>query len=443
VLGELTRLGDVHVVSGEAPPGEALSEGDDPVSVEGVDWLWHPYPLARVPGAARVLRRAFAVVGRPFERVHFRDRDREVARAVVRHCSTEVVDVVIADGIGVTAALADAGIPLVAIAPYGAGQRGIDRWATNRWMHRTLSGVEVVPLDAIVERVASVIPRARAPRTDTVVRPATATVVVPAANRPQLLHESLPAIAAAARSVPGTMVIIVEQGPPAARGVCEQLGIVAEVVYDPGRGASRSRNIGAQRAASDVVLFTDDDCIVPESWVRDHLDAFDDSVCATFGAVTGLPRAMAADDPVARPRHHHAGSLPWHVGHGSNMAVRRDVLLGVGGWDERIGPGTPLPAGEDADLIARLLEAGGVVRSGVGSPVVHVPWRSPGAEHDTMRAYELGAGVWIGKALRRLGREARPYLRGRRRLHRLQRGSGSRPSTVVFARGVLRGARLR
>lgn len=441
VLADLAVLADVHVVAGDLPPGEAPLDGGGAVSGEGVDWLWTPYPLARLPGAARLVRRMFAVVGRPFERVHFADRDREIARAVARRRRAGDVDLVIADGVGVTAALVGLGLPVVALEPSGAAGRGVDRWAANRWLRRTFAAVEVVAPDEIVERVASEAPRA-GPPAGAVVRPATASVVVATANRPDLLRTSLPALAAAAESVPGTAVIVVEQGPPAARGICEQLGIAADVVYDPGRGVSRARNLGAQRATSDVVLFTDDDCIVPASWVGDHLDAFDGRVAATFGPVRGLPRAIVADDPVARPRRHRAGAMPWHVGHGSNMAVRRDVLLALGGWDERIGPGTPLPAGEDADLIVRLLENGGVARSGVGSAVEHLPWRTADAERDTARAYELGAGVWIGKALRRLGGEARPYLRGRRRLHRIQRDAAGRPAVATFVRGLVHGWRL-
>ena len=265
-----------------------------------------------------------------------------------------------------------------------------------------------------------------------------ASIVIATKDRPELVAQSVPAAVAAAAKVPGTEVIVLAQGdpPPAIPG--------AVVVTDAGRGASRARNLGAERASGEIVLFTDDDCVVPDSWVADHVAAMEGDVAATFGLVEGLSRS-AGDDPIARPRLHRDGALPWHVGHGSNMAVRRDVLLAVGGWDDRIGPGTSLPAGEDADLIVRLLAAG-PVRSGVGAPVRHIDWRSDEDNAANLRAYELGAGTWIGKALRARGRDGWGYVRGRRRLHRMRWRQGDRiavaGAVATFVRGLARGYRL-
>jgi GT2 family glycosyltransferase len=246
-------------------------------------------------------------------------------------------------------------------------------------------------------------------------------------------------------------VVIVEQGQPAAAALCAQLGVEASVIADSERGASRARNVGARCSHGDALLFTDDDCVVPETWVRDHLDALaDGTVDAAFGAVTGLSRTEGAD-PTALSRVHRHASLPWHVGHGSNMAVRRSAFDAVGGWDDRLGPGTGRPAGEDADLIVRLLAAGFAVRSGVGSPVVHMDWRTGDEQRRNLQAYDLGAGVWIGKVLRTQGRRiGLRYVRARRRLfadrRRQAEGLGARVTVfhamLTFVRGLVRGYRL-
>jgi GT2 family glycosyltransferase len=173
--------------------------------------------------------------------------------------------------------------------------------------------------------------------------------------------------------------------------------------------------------------------------VLDHLAALrDPSVVASCGQVTGLSRSTVSGDPTGHPLLHRAGAMPWHVGHGSNLAARRDALRECGGWDERLGPGTALPAGEDADLLARLLEQGGAIRSGVGAPVVHLAWRSDEDNAANLSAYERGAGYWIGKAMRER-RPAAHYVRGRLRLHRQGRRPGVRSA---FAAGLLRGLRL-
>jgi hypothetical protein len=144
-------------------------------------------------------------------------------------------------------------------------------------------------------------------------------------------------------------------------------------------------------------------------------------------------------DPVAHALLHGVGAMPWHVGHGSNLAVRAEALQRCGGWDERLGPGTARPAGEDADLLARLLEAGGMVRSGVGAAVRHLAWRSDDDEESNLIAYERGAGCWIGKAVRERRSLAGSYLRGRLRLHR--RGSTSR-GQAAFVAGFVSGLGL-
>jgi glycosyltransferase involved in cell wall biosynthesis len=457
VLRELAEKARVHVVSAALPPGESSLPIGAGVTGEGVDWLWHPYPLSFIPGATSVARIAFALAGRPFDAVHFADRDRELGRAALRRVAEGSVDVVIAVGPGVTASVRSCGVPVIAVNPERseaqvpqagrarAAVHALDHWAAQRQARRAYRlPVDVVAASDLVDAATRVRPGAAArPRTTST--PHSASIVIPTANRPTLLRESLRAVAAAANRVPGTEVIVVEQGSRAASEICAAAGIDAVVVHDDGRGASRARNLGAIRASGDLVLFTDDDCLVPDTWVADHLAAFDDdTVVGTFGAVTGLTRAVSAEDPVARARRHRRGALPWHVGHGSNMAVRRDVLIAAGGWDERIGPGTELTAGEDADLIVRLLDGEFVVRSGVGAPVSHIEWRSKEADAENLRAYEFGAGVWIGKALRGSGSSAFSYVRARRRLFRMQRETSDSPPAVgAFLRGMAHGLRLR
>ncbi len=49
---------------------------------------------------------------------------------------------------------------------------------------------------------------------------------------------------------------------------------------------------------------------------------------------------------------------PGMFGAGCNMAVRRDVVQGLGGFDEALDTGPPLPGGGDIDLFHRVLRAG-------------------------------------------------------------------------------------
>ena len=155
---------------------------------------------------------------------------------------------------------------------------------------------------------------------------------------------------------------------------------------------------------------------MPTTWVCDHLEALQEpDVDASFGQVTGLSRWGAdSADAAAMPSRHRHGAPPWLIGHSSNLAGLKSRLLSVGGFDERLGPGSPSgAAGEDADLIVRLLRSGAALVSGTGEAVRHIPWRTEEEDRRTIVSYEHGAGVWIGKALREEPLIALSFLRSR------------------------------
>jgi hypothetical protein len=127
------------------------------------------------------------------------------------------------------------------------------------------------------------------------------------------------------------------------------------------------------------------------------------------------------------------------------MVARRRALLEVGGFDERIGPGSGgIEAGEDADLIARLLRRGCVLASGTGTPVRHADWRTDTESAEVLEAYERGAGVWIGASLRARDRMAVHLLRARLAMVRRRgREVGAARLAAQLGRGLVAGLRLR
>jgi SAM-dependent methyltransferase len=221
----------------------------------------------------------------------------------------------------------------------------------------------------------------------------------------------------------------------------------ARIVRDAGAGASRARNIGWRAARGTVVAFTDDDCMVAPDWLTAHLDALSEpAVVVSCGQVSGLPRyggtATEVWDRTVVPARHGFGTPPWDIGHSANLAVRRAALAVVGGFDERLGPGARVPAGEDADLIVRLLRVGDA-RTGVGAPVQHLAWRVATDDARALVDYERGAGAWIGKLAVAHPRTASRLLRGRLRLLVTSSPWSDRRSALrhraALARGVTRG----
>ena len=97
--------------------------------------------------------------------------------------------------------------------------------------------------------------------------------------------------------------------------------------------------------------------------------------------------------------------------HGANLAVRREVLAAVGGFDPLLGAGTPCMAGEDTDFIARIVWAGWTARYDPAPSVAHHHGRKPGGAADRQRqGYDRGRGAYYAKwALD--ARARRTYLR--------------------------------
>jgi glycosyltransferase involved in cell wall biosynthesis len=123
-------------------------------------------------------------------------------------------------------------------------------------------------------------------------------------------------------------------------------------------GLSRSRNIAIRESLSDIVAFTDDDCIVDREWLASIMKEYgsDSSVMGVYGRVLpygkGEPSMVChciidsmerktVDSPI----------IPYTVlGHGNNMSFRKNVFRKTGLYIESLGAGTWMRAGEDTDL---------------------------------------------------------------------------------------------
>ncbi len=232
------------------------------------------------------------------------------------------------------------------------------------------------------------------------------TVVVATRDRPVLLAEALAAIRRSLRKEDRLVVVDSASRDQRVRAVAESSG--ATVLRCDLPGACRARNMGLRAAATQVVAFTDDDCLPAPDWVP--------AVSAAFAARPGVAfvtgRVMV-DEPVsgrmqlglsihdvAVPTEINAGSDVSRIGHGANMAWRREHLRAIGGFDEGLGPGTPLLAAEDHDLFWRALRAG---MTGAYEPCVvvrHRQWRGRRDQLRTAHGYGVGAGALAVKRWR-------------------------------------------
>lgn len=236
------------------------------------------------------------------------------------------------------------------------------------------------------------------------------TVAIPTLDRPVELARCLEALLTGT-VLPAEVLIVNQGGQDHVEQVIDQCRLVHSTPISqcaqPPRGLSAARNFALERARCHVIAFTDDDCVPAPDWLA-HIER---ALISSPGAdgMTGsiLPFGEAAPGyfPISlRTRGtevlFQGRTLPWHVGSGGNFAIRRDWLQRVGGYDERLGAGSPGKAAEDTDIFYRLLQAGAIIRYEPGAIIYH-------QRQDAARlirsfwSYSHGIGAFVAKHLRR------------------------------------------
>jgi glycosyltransferase involved in cell wall biosynthesis len=151
------------------------------------------------------------------------------------------------------------------------------------------------------------------------------------------------------------------------------------------RGPGAARNVGAAAATSPLLAFCDADDVVDEGWLVAMVEGLREHDFVS-GASFRPERNSRPDHPVyfefSTYRMWFLPQLP--VAGAGNMGVRREVFLGVGGFDES------LTAGEDLDLCWRIQLAGHPLVRAPGARV-HVSNRD-GLRASFRQAYAYGVG---------------------------------------------------
>jgi len=175
------------------------------------------------------------------------------------------------------------------------------------------------------------------------------SVVVPTCGRPDLLRRCVDALEAQSLASDAYEIIVVDDTLTR-------------------RGPAATRNIGWRRARAPIVAFTDDDTVPDRDWLARGLAAFAPGI----DAVTGRIVMPLPETPTDYERNEQGLERAEFVT--ANLFVRRDLLMRLGGFDERFR----LPWREDSDLHFRLLEAGSVIARAPEALVVHpvrpAPW---------------------------------------------------------------------
>lgn len=291
-------------------------------------------------------------------------------------------------------------------------------------------------------------------------RTSTIAVVIATRDRPTMLRGALEAVQGSHRRPDRLVVVDSASVSPDVGDVARQAG--AELVRCELPGLGRARNAGLARVHEDLVAFTDDDCLPEPDWVGSVLAAFEHPSHPAF--VTGRSTADTVQEGRAqmmvvltegeRPRLLGRADNPRQFGHGANMAWRVDALRAIGNFDEAMGVGSLLRAGEDIDAFWRCTHQGATGYFDPEVAVAHRQWRTRRANLRSYWGYGVGIGATAVKRYRMetaaADVEARRGLRTRvideglasvLRSARKLREMGTLVDTLLLT-GTLEGARL-
>ncbi|WP_377640274.1 glycosyltransferase family 2 protein [Oryzobacter terrae] len=228
------------------------------------------------------------------------------------------------------------------------------------------------------------------------------SVVVPTVDRPDELARCLDALVAGT-AAPAEVWVVDQGGSPGTEAVLRERAAVLPLrhLVSQERGLSRARNTGLAQVSTPWVAFVDDDCVPDVDWLANagsRLARGD--VQGVTGRVLPLGEATPGSHTLSlrvseTPRVFRGRALPWLVGTGGNMVLHAPTLRRVGGYDERLGAGTPGLAGEDLEVVHRLLRAGAAL--GYDPAVLVRHDRVDAARRlATRHGYGFGLGAYVG-----------------------------------------------
>lgn len=187
----------------------------------------------------------------------------------------------------------------------------------------------------------------------------TVSVVIPVWNSEQTIGTTIRALLM--QTVAIDEVIVVDDGSTdRTTDVLASFGDRIRILRRENGGPAAARNTGVRAARSEIIAFTDSDCVPERSWLANLLAGFEVADSARFAGVGGIVRGMDRNltseyiDLVRLldPEPDASGEIPYLIT--ANACFRREALTAVGLFDE----GFRRPGGEEAELGYRLRQAG-------------------------------------------------------------------------------------
>ncbi|EME20402.1 glycosyltransferase family 2 protein [Rhodococcus triatomae] len=213
------------------------------------------------------------------------------------------------------------------------------------------------------------------------------------------------------------------------------------VLDQPVPGVSAARNLGHRSAAGRLVAFTDDDALADPGWISAAVGSFRADPVGAIGVVTGRVLGTETTNRVQEwfeeAKVFDKGEMPtvWSLskheigselgefgprgpffpytagecGSGNNMVFRTSALASVGGFDERLGTGTPTRGGEDLDAFRAAILHGWSIAYNPNAVVRH--YHRDNMVELRAQSYGYGTGMAAGLTKFVLSENPAPILR--------------------------------
>jgi GT2 family glycosyltransferase len=208
----------------------------------------------------------------------------------------------------------------------------------------------------------------------------TVTVVICTHHQPERVARCLDALGKMETSgLPAPEILVVDNAPPD-RATADVVTRFPGVRYtvEPRQGLDFARNRAIEEARGEIVAYLDDDVVVDRYWYTALSEAFarDPAAAGVSGILLPLELETRAQLLFEQRggfrrgieyRRFQGQQLPGNplypcgagiFGTGGNMAFRRRILQELGGFDEALDTGRPLPGGGDLDMYYRVIRAG-------------------------------------------------------------------------------------
>lgn len=194
------------------------------------------------------------------------------------------------------------------------------------------------------------------------------SVIIPTYKRPELLQRCINALLEQRLGHSEYEIIVCDDEPNELtealvfKARLTSLVAIKYLAVTSSQGPAAARNRGAEAASSDLLAFTDDDCIPDRLWLRSGIARFNDPV---ISAVSGKVIVLAGNPPTDYQKNESGLEKAEFVT--ANLLMRSEIFRRLGGFDERFTSAWR----EDSELHFRMLEQGHQIQKADDAVVFH------------------------------------------------------------------------